>query len=85
MDDVVLTVRDDGRGFAPGGHESGLRNIRDRAATLGGVCTIRSEPGTGTDLVWTVPLVTGSSRHRVGGIEGSDADGSGGPGGRRPE
>jgi signal transduction histidine kinase len=61
LDDVVLTVRDDGRGFEPGDAESGLRNMRERATSLGGTCTIRSGPGTGTELVWTVPLVVGSS------------------------
>jgi signal transduction histidine kinase len=63
-DDVVLTVRDDGRGFAPGGRESGLRNIRHRAETLGGTSVLRSEPGRGTELTWTVPLVAGRVRGR---------------------
>ena len=69
MDDVVLIVRDDGRGFEPGGVESGLRNMRDRAAALGGGCTIRSEAGAGTELVWTVPLVTGHARHPTGRVD----------------
>jgi len=63
-DDVVLTVRDDGRGFAPGGRESGIRNIRHRAETLGGTSVLRSEPGRGTELTWTVPLVAGRVRGR---------------------
>jgi signal transduction histidine kinase len=79
MDDVVLIVRDDGRGFEPGGAESGLRNMRERAAALGGTCTIRSEPGAGTELVWTVPLVTGS-RPRTGRGEGPESDEPAGPG-----
>jgi signal transduction histidine kinase len=50
----VAEVRDDGVGFSPGdnlesprsGH--GLRNLRERAARLGGILTIDSAPGTGT-------------------------------------
>ena len=55
-DAVVLTVRDDGRGFAPGGRESGLLNMRQRAEALDGTCIIGSQPGKGTELTWTVPF-----------------------------
>jgi signal transduction histidine kinase len=79
LDDVVLTVRDDGRGFEPGGVESGMRNMRERAAALGGTCTIRSRPGAGTELVWTVPLVVGGSRR--GPVEGTQPGGSATAGG----
>ena len=55
----VLTVRieDDGRGFdlaqTPDG--AGLRNIRERAQTLGGTFTIASIPGHGTVLTISLP------------------------------
>ena len=54
--DVVLTVSDDGGGIHTGAAQSGLRNIRDRAADLGGTCTIESGEGTGTVICWSVPV-----------------------------
>ena len=69
-DDVVLTVRDDGVGFTPGGRESGLRNMRRRAESLGGTCTVRSEPGQGTVVTWTVPVVV----RRPGRDQGPETD-----------
>lgn len=48
----VVTVRDDGAGFSvddsTAGH--GLRNMRERAASIGGALTLRSSPGSGTAL-----------------------------------
>lgn len=57
---VVLTVRDDGRGFdvaavREDGH-LGLRNMQLRAALLGGECRVRSAPGSGTVVEVRVPL-----------------------------
>lgn len=66
-----LVIRDDGRGFVPGaagmppadssrissGH--GLRNLVDRLEKIGGVCTIRSEPGKGTEVALTVVIRSG--------------------------
>jgi signal transduction histidine kinase/ligand-binding sensor domain-containing protein len=54
--ELVAEVRDDGVGFSPGAGESaessrsgyGLRNLRERAARLGGILTIDSAPGSGT-------------------------------------
>jgi signal transduction histidine kinase len=48
---VSLAVEDNGRGFdaesvGPG---SGLRNIRDRVASIGGKIDIASWPGEGTE------------------------------------
>jgi signal transduction histidine kinase len=69
--DLTLTVRDNGVGIAPRGRRSGLRNLRQRAAELGGSMTVRpgpagrgdgadaggpGRPGRGTELVWRVPL-----------------------------
>ncbi|GAB1640625.1 sensor histidine kinase [Krasilnikovia sp. MM14-A1259] len=55
--DVVLAVTDDGTGFdparaAPG---SGLSNLVDRLAVLGGTAQIASAPGAGTTLTCRVP------------------------------
>lgn len=49
---LVLTVEDDGRGFAPsanlaGGHY-GVQGMRERAAVLGAEFTIENRPGGGT-------------------------------------
>ena len=46
-------VRDDGIGFEPGagaGAGQGLKNMRERAAAIGGALTMRSSPGNGTAL-----------------------------------
>ena len=48
---MVLEVEDDGRGFVPGDAEGegwGLRNLRDRAAAMGGSLEISSVLGEGT-------------------------------------
>jgi signal transduction histidine kinase len=47
-----VTVRDDGGGFVPDAQDGGqgLRNIRERAASIGGVFSLRSAPGRGTSL-----------------------------------
>jgi signal transduction histidine kinase len=52
---VELTIADNGRGFAEPQRASGLSNMRDRAAALGGSCTIDGASGTGTRLIWTAP------------------------------
>jgi signal transduction histidine kinase len=57
----VLTVRvaDNGTGIPPGGRRSGLRNLADRAAKLGGEMRLEAAgPGSdrpGTVLEWRVP------------------------------
>ena len=53
---VVATVRDDGTGFSGPRRESGLRNLRDRASSVGGSCEIESGPGAGTVVRWRAPL-----------------------------
>jgi signal transduction histidine kinase len=55
-DSVELTVSDDGRGWSGRVHESGLRNMRERAERRGGTLEIRSAPEEGTTLTWSVPL-----------------------------
>ncbi|HLT69931.1 MAG TPA: GAF domain-containing sensor histidine kinase [Acidimicrobiales bacterium] len=57
---VVLTVRDDGRGFDPDARglrsrRLGLTSMHERAASVGGVLRIRSVPGRGTTVELEVP------------------------------
>ena len=54
-DDIVLTVRDDGRGLPDDASPSGLANIAQRAEQLGGSCEVQSSPGGGTVVAWRVP------------------------------
>lgn len=53
---VDLLIEDDGKGFEPPERESGLANMRSRAALLGGSCTIDSRPGAGTRIRWSAPV-----------------------------
>jgi two-component system, NarL family, sensor histidine kinase DevS len=53
---VRLVVEDDGQGFAAPARRSGLANLEQRAEALHGTFEIRSAPGRGTRLSWTVPL-----------------------------
>jgi signal transduction histidine kinase len=59
-DDGLLRfeVLDDGAGFEPGAvaSGSGLLNLHDRATALGGVISIRSEPGRGTRIAGAIPV-----------------------------
>lgn len=59
---VTLTVQDDGVGTSPGGRRSGLRNLADRAARLGGELRIESPENGGTRLVWWAPLTGGADQ-----------------------
>ena len=55
---IELEVVDDGDGLpaAPRQHGMGLRNVRQRAALLGGDVELGSAPGGGTRVLWRVPL-----------------------------
>jgi len=53
---VVVEVRDDGKGCAGPSHESGLRNMRQRAEASGGAFEFLSSPGDGTLVRWWAPL-----------------------------
>ncbi|MCP3423989.1 sensor histidine kinase [Nocardioides pinisoli] len=61
-DEVVLDVRDDGRGFDAarvrprGVRGRGLTGIRERAASLGGRAYVESSPGEGTTVSVHLPL-----------------------------
>jgi two-component system NarL family sensor kinase len=57
---VSLSIRDNGRGFAPGsnpeeGHH-GIVGMRERAQLLGGRLRVESRPGHGVRVVATIPL-----------------------------
>ncbi|MFD4602524.1 sensor histidine kinase, partial [Streptomyces sp. NPDC058464] len=63
--ELVLTVWDNGVGIPAGGRRSGLRNMAERAAELGGRLEwdcpggpegSRGPQGGGTTLVWRVPV-----------------------------
>ncbi|MBS2531689.1 hypothetical protein KGQ20_02775 [Catenulispora sp. NF23] len=54
---LVLRVADNGVGMPEGGgRRSGLGNLADRAAALGGEFTVGPAEGGGTVLTWWVPL-----------------------------
>jgi signal transduction histidine kinase len=61
--EVVLFVRDRGRGFDPAavpGDRKGLaESIRARVARHGGSVTVRSAPGEGTEVSLTIPRDAG--------------------------
>ncbi|WP_162246507.1 GAF domain-containing sensor histidine kinase [Aeromicrobium sp. Root495] len=54
-DDVLLVVSDDGLGLQGSTLGSGLRNMRHRAANLGGTCRFEPGPGRGLQVRWQVP------------------------------
>ncbi|WP_411721677.1 sensor histidine kinase [Mycetocola sp.] len=61
-DSVSLDVVDDGAGFDPAsasataGDSFGLRAIRQRVSSLGGMLSVESAPGEGTALAVTIPI-----------------------------
>jgi len=61
--EIILEVRDNGKGFNPAssfpGH-LGLRSMRERLTKIGGTITIESEPGQGTCIGVQVPVVVRS-------------------------
>ncbi|GAA5019200.1 sensor histidine kinase [Terrabacter aeriphilus] len=74
-DEVLLDVRDDGRGFDPaqapraagrGDRGHGLDGIRRRAADLGGSADVESAPGEGTTVSVRFPVGAGSDGARRG-------------------
>ncbi|AQZ63125.1 histidine kinase [[Actinomadura] parvosata subsp. kistnae] len=53
---LTLTITDNGVGAGEGGRRSGLRNIEERAARLGGTAELDAPQQGGTRLRWQVPL-----------------------------
>lgn len=61
--EVVVEVRDDGRGHDRGSRPGvGVRSMHERAAELGGACTVRSADGAGTVVLARLPLDVGAPR-----------------------
>jgi signal transduction histidine kinase len=58
-DRVVLSVTDNGKGIPAERRESGLRNVRRRAADHGGTVRLLMEEPHGTRVEWSVPLTAG--------------------------
>ncbi len=54
---LVARIEDDGVGFDPArtGDGDGLRNIRERVRTLGGIVRLASAPGYGTVVIVSLP------------------------------
>jgi two-component system sensor histidine kinase UhpB len=57
-DEVVLTVRDDGRGLPPESSRSsqGIRGMRERAMLIGAGLAIEPGPERGTEVKLTIPV-----------------------------
>ncbi len=62
-DRLEIVIADNGRGFdwntSRRGH--GLANLKERLETLHGLCQIESQPGNGTTVKFTVPLLRNCS------------------------
>ncbi|MFF0549853.1 GAF domain-containing protein [Streptomyces sp. NPDC004311] len=58
--EIVLTVSDDGSGIPPQGRRSGLRNLDERARSVGGSFTVELPEEGGSRLVWRAPLTEGT-------------------------
>lgn len=56
--ELVLQVRDNGRGFDPASVDAGhgLRSMRERTDALGGRLDLLSQPGRGTTVTITIPM-----------------------------
>ena len=61
LDQVHLSVKDDGRGFDPNAPKAGhygLGNMRERANKVGAEVIIDSAPGKGAHISFSVPVLT---------------------------
>ncbi len=54
--EVRLSVTDNGVGIPSGGRRSGLRNLAERAAQLGGELRLTGPAAGGTVLEWRAPV-----------------------------
>ena len=62
--DIVIDVTDDGIGMPVTVGRSGLHNLRTRAQTVGGTCTVESLDEGGTRFIWTAPTVLTRANRR---------------------
>jgi signal transduction histidine kinase len=60
-DGLSIRVSDNGCGAQPARWGTGLHSMRQRAAELGGRCTITFVPSTGTEVTATIPIPAGAS------------------------
>lgn len=68
---VVVRVADDGIGIPERtGRRSGLRNLEDRATSLGGTMRLSRAARGGTVLLWRVPLANGLDRRQGAEVTG---------------
>ncbi len=61
--EIILEVRDNGKGFDPAGPfpgHLGLRSMHERVTKMGGTLTIESIPGQGTRVGVRMPMLLGS-------------------------
>jgi len=57
---LVLSVRDDGKGFNPALEAGlGILGMQERVEHLAGMLEVKSQPGLGTAVLFTLPLPTG--------------------------
>ncbi len=64
-DKCILHVEDDGKGFDVSeitsidrrGRGAGLYGMKERVKLVGGICSIDSQPGKGTKIIATIPIV----------------------------
>ncbi len=60
---LIVRVSDDGNGFdAATARGTGLANLRDRVAAVGGALQIDASPGAGTTVIAEFPLPTDRPR-----------------------
>src|SRR5271170_1572278 len=65
-DRLLLDIQDDGQGFDVRHTKGlGLLGIQERVTHLGGTCTVRSQPGHGTNLSVELPFSMGNPRDNV--------------------
>jgi len=76
--ELLLCISDNGQGFDVSeftgidekGRGRGLFSMKERVSLLGGTCSVRSEPGRGTAVVCTVPLVRSTANAEDKGTSG---------------
>ncbi len=62
LDQLRVVIADDGQGFTPGSQKNGkarplgLTSMRERVAALGGTFDVNSPPGSGTQVIATIPI-----------------------------
>jgi signal transduction histidine kinase len=74
-DHLEVVVRDDGKGFDPGGRTGGfgLLGMRERLVLVRGTLGIESEPGVGTTLRASIPIRVAPVTMGRGALSGSPA------------